>query len=100
MKESPRVLRLGRLRPFVPREPFHALVLFEMIEDLLNRFSENGMNEAGFDLCKWNENELTIVETGVRNLEFFRVNLFVIEKEKVEIDRPRAPAKRLLPTEA
>ena len=85
---------------FIRREFFNTLVFLQLAEEFLKGLFENGVDKIGFDLGQRDENELALVKTRVRNNEFFRVNLLVIEKEKVEIDHPGAPAKRLPSAEA
>ena len=74
---------------------FHPLILAEVIEELLNGFFENGMDEVSIDLSQGDEDKLAILNERVRNLELLGLNFKGVEKEKVQIDGSGSPSESL-----
>jgi hypothetical protein len=74
---------------------FHPLILAEVIEELLNGFFQNGMDEVSIDLSQGDEDKFAILDERVRNLEFLGLNFKVVEKEKVQIDGSGSPSESL-----
>ncbi len=53
------------------------------------------MEEKRIDFSKGDEDKLTFVKKGVRNLEIIRFDLFFVIKEEIKVDRPGTPPEGL-----
>ncbi len=76
----------------------HTLVLCESVEQFADGLAQPRVNRLPVDLRKRDQDELTLVHSGMGNLEHFGSDDLFVEEEKIEIDLAGPPGKGLSPS--
>lgn len=76
------------------------LIFSGVVQKFLDRLFQRRMDEVRVDFSQRDEDEFAVLDERMRDGEFPRLNLKVIEKKNVQIDRSRSPSKRFQTADA
>ena len=72
---------------------FDFLLFLGIVQEFLNRPSQDRMDEMSIDLSQRDKDEFAVLDAMVGNFELPRLNLNFIEKKDVQVNRSRSPSK-------